>query len=80
MTPVGALAVMLLCGEKLDIDHLGRGVMVRDLRVKAWARIGTLIAILRRLLDERLKWKIESPEVDILEDDVIQCLRRLVQS
>jgi ATP-dependent RNA helicase DHX57 len=80
ITPVSALAVMLLCGDKIEIDHLGRGIRVRGLRVKAWARIGTLIAILRRLLDERLKWKIEHPEINILEDDVVVCLRKLVQS
>jgi ATP-dependent RNA helicase DHX57 len=80
VTPANAFAVMLLCGDKIEIDHLGRGVRVRGLRMKAWARIGTLIAILRRLLDERLKWKIERPEMDVLEDDVVVCLRKLVQS
>jgi ATP-dependent RNA helicase DHX57 len=80
VTPVGALAVLLLCGDEIEIDHLGRGVQVRELRMKAWARIGTLIAILRRLLDERLRWKIERPEIDILEDDVIICLQKLIQS
>jgi ATP-dependent RNA helicase DHX57 len=77
---VNAFAVMLLCGDKIEIDHLGRGVRVRGLRIKAWARIGTLIAILRRLLDERLKWKIERPEIEILDDDVVVCLRKLVQN
>jgi hypothetical protein len=80
VTPVNSFAVMLLCGDKIEIDHLGRGVRVRGLRIKAWARIGTLIAILRRLLDERLKWKIERPEIDILDDDVVVCLRKLVQT
>jgi ATP-dependent RNA helicase DHX57 len=80
VTPVNAFAVMLLCGDKIEIDQLGRGVRVRGMRMKAWARIGTLIAILRRLLDERLRWKIERPEMDILEDDVVACLRKLVQS
>jgi ATP-dependent RNA helicase DHX57 len=80
VTPANALAVMLLCGDKMEIDHLGRGIRVESLRVKAWARIGTLIAILRRLLDERLNLKIEHPEMDILEDDIITCLRKLVQS
>ena len=79
VTPVGAVAILLLCGNEIKIDHLGRGVQVRDLRMKAWARIGTLIAILRRLLDERLRWKIERPEIDILEDDVITCLQKLIQ-
>ena len=80
ITPVASLAVLLLCGDKIEIDHLGRGVQVRGLRMKAWARIGTLIGILRRLLDERLKWKIENPGIDVLEDKVIMCLRKLVQS
>jgi len=74
------MAVLLLCGSKIEIDHLGRGMQIQGLRVKAWARIGTLIAILRRLLDERLRWKIEYPAMDILEDDVVQSLRKLVQS
>ena len=78
-TPVSALAVMLLCGDEVEIDHFGRGMKVQGIKVKAWARIGTLIAILRRLLDERLKWKYENPEMDILQDDVIVCLRKLVQ-
>jgi ATP-dependent RNA helicase DHX57 len=80
ITPANALGVMLLCGDKIEIDHLGRGIRMHGLRVKAWARIGTLIAILRRLLDERLKWKIERPEMNILEDDVVVCLRKLVQA
>jgi ATP-dependent RNA helicase DHX57 len=80
VTPVNALALLLLCGDKIEIDHLGRGMQVQGLRVKAWARIGTLIAVLRRLLDERLKWKIEYPAMDILEDDVVQCLRTIVSS
>ena len=79
VTPINAIAVLLLCGEKIEIDHLGRGMSVHGLRIKAWARIGTLIAVLRRLLDERLKWKFESPAMDILEDDVMQCLRKLMQ-
>jgi ATP-dependent RNA helicase DHX57 len=79
VTPVTSLAVLLLCGDKIEIDHLGRGVEVRGLRMKAWARIGTLIAILRRLLDERLNWKIENPGIDILDDKVVMCLRNLVQ-
>jgi ATP-dependent RNA helicase DHX57 len=80
VTPVAPLAVLLLCGDKIEIDHLGRGVQVRGLRMKAWPRIGTLIAILRRLLDERLKWKFENPRIDILEDSVVTCLRKLFQS
>ena len=80
VTPVGALAVMLLCGSKIEIDQMGRGIKVWKLRMKAWTRIGTLISILRRLLDERLRWKIEYPETNILEDDVVVCLRKLVQS
>lgn len=79
VTPVSALAILLLCGEKIEIDHLGRGVEIRGLRMRAWARIGTLIAILRRLLDERLRWKIENPEIDILDDSVVVCLRKLIQ-
>lgn len=79
VTPVAPLAVLLLCGDQIEIDHLGRGVQVRELRMKAWARIGTLIAILRRLLDERLKWKIENPSIDISEDNVVTCLRKLIQ-
>lgn len=80
VTPVNGISLLLLCGDKIEIDHLGRGMQIHGLRVKAWARIGTLIAVLRRLLDERLKWKIEYPTLDILEDDVVQCLRRLVQT
>ena len=79
LTPVAPLSILLLCGDQLEIDHLGRGVQVCGLRMKAWARIGTLIGILRKLLDERLKWKIENPSIDILEDNVVTCMRKLVQ-
>ena len=58
---------------------MGRGVCVGSLRLKAWARIGTLLAVLRRLLDVRLNWKIQNPELSILEDEVIGCLRTLME-
>jgi ATP-dependent RNA helicase DHX57 len=80
VTPVSTIAVLLLCGDRIEIDHLGRGMQIKGLRVKAWARIGTLIGILRCLLDERLRWKIENPNIDFLEDDVMQCFRKLLQS
>lgn len=80
VTPLISIAVLLLCGDNFEIDHLGRGMKIAGLHVKAWARIGTLIGILRRLLDERLRWKIENPNLDILEDDVMRCLRKLLQA
>jgi len=79
ITPVSSLAIMLLCGNCIEIDQMGRGVCVGPLRLRAWARIGTLLAVLRRLLDARLHWKIQNPELNILEDDVVVCLRKLVE-
>lgn len=80
ITPVSSLAILLLCGDKVEIDHLGRGVRVGGLSTKAWARIGTLIGILRRLLDLRLTWKFERPSMDISSDVVIECLRKLIEN
>jgi len=79
ITPVNSFAILLLCGNKIEIDQMGRGVCVGPLRLKAWARIGTLLAVLRRLLDVRLNWKIQNPELSILEDEVIGCLRTLME-
>lgn len=80
ITPASSLAILLLCGDKVEIDHLGRGVRVGGLRMKAWARIGTLIGILRRLLDLRLTWKFEKPNMDVSSDGVIECLRKLIDN
>lgn len=80
VTPASSLAILLLCGDKVEIDHLGRGVRVGGLRMKAWARIGTLIGILRRLLDLRLTWKFEKPNMDVSSDVVIDCLRKLIDN
>lgn len=49
------------------------------LRLRGWARIGVLISRLRILLDEALARKIDMPELDLGELEVVSIVKALVE-
>jgi len=79
LTPFNAYT-MLLFGGKLELDTLGRGLVVDGwLRLRGWARIGVLISRLRGMLDEVLQRKIDDPGAELGGEEVVQVVTRLVE-
>lgn len=79
LTPFNAYT-MLLFGGKLELDTLGRGLVVDGwLRLRGWARIGVLVSRLRSMLDELLQRKIDDPGVDLGGEDVVKVVVKLVE-
>ena len=63
LCPAGTFATLLFAGAGIEVDKLGRGVVVDGwMRVRGWARIGVLVARLRGVIDERLRMWFERPE------------------
>lgn len=55
LTPVGTYSLLLLGGE-LRVDTLGRGMIIDGwIRVRGWGRIGVLVGMVRKLIEEVLK-------------------------
>ena len=70
---------MLFSGP-VAIDTLGRGLVIDGwLRARGWARIGVLISRLRLILDEVLARKIDDPELDFGNEEVVEIVRRLIE-
>ena len=79
LTPLNATSLLLFSGP-VTLDTLGRGILVDGwLRLRGWARIGVLIGRLRMMLDEVLGRKIEQPGLDLGGDEVVGCVRALVE-
>ncbi|KAH8600025.1 P-loop containing nucleoside triphosphate hydrolase protein [Bisporella sp. PMI_857] len=79
LTPFNAYT-MLLFGGKLELDTLGRGLVVDGwLRLRGWARIGVLVSRLRSMLDEVLQRKIDDPGADLGGEEVVSIVTRLVE-
>jgi len=79
LTPFNAYT-MLLFGGKLELDTLGRGLVVDGwLRLRGWARIGVLISRLRGMLDEVLQRKIDDPGAELGGEEVVRVVTRLVE-
>lgn len=49
------------------------------LRLRGWARIGVLVSRLRGMLDDVLARKIDEPEMDLAENEVVKIVTRLVE-
>ncbi|KIY01334.1 uncharacterized protein Z520_02886 [Fonsecaea multimorphosa CBS 102226] len=84
LTPLNAYG-LLLFGGPIEVDILGRGVVVDGwMKLKGWARIGVLASRLRALLDDELRRRIDSPR-HVAGDDVgdkggiIDIVRHLVE-
>ena len=79
LTPFNAYT-MLLFGGKLELDTLGRGLVVDGwLRLRGWARIGVLVSRLRGMLDDVLQRKIDEPGVEMGGEEVVRIVARLVE-
>lgn len=62
------------------MDTLGRGLIVDGwLRLRGWARIGVLVSRLRSMLDDVLAKKIDEPEMDLSNNEVVAIVTRLVE-
>lgn len=71
---------LLLFGGDLAVDTMGRGITVDGwLRLRGWGRIGTLVAQLRGMLERVLERKIEEPEMDLGDNEVVAVARGLLQ-
>lgn len=59
---------------------MGRGITVDGwLRLRGWGRIGTLVAQLRGMLERVLERKIEEPEMDLGDNEVVGVARGLLE-
>jgi ATP-dependent RNA helicase DHX57 len=59
---------------------MGRGITVDGwLRLRGWGRIGILVARLRAMLDHVLQMKLDEPDMDLRGNEVVDCVRRLVE-
>lgn len=64
----------------ITLDTLGRGLIVDGwLRLRGWARIGVLVSRLRSMLDDVLAKKIDEPEMDLSNNEVVAIVTRLVE-
>ncbi|KAK9473238.1 P-loop containing nucleoside triphosphate hydrolase protein [Dipodascopsis tothii] len=80
LTPFGGYG-LLMFGEAVATDLLGRGVTVGNwVRLRCWARVGVLVSRMRVLLDEVLAIKIDNPQVDVSDHEIMRLLKRLVES
>ena len=70
----------LLFSGPITLDTLGRGLIVDGwLRLRGWARIGVLVSRLRSMLDDVLAKKVDEPEMDLADNDVVAIVTKLVE-
>ncbi|KAJ9627878.1 putative ATP-dependent RNA helicase ucp12 [Taxawa tesnikishii (nom. ined.)] len=79
LTPFNAYGALLFSGP-IELDTGGRGLLVDGwMRLKGWARIGVLVSRLRMMLDEALEKKIDEPGLELVGNEVVDVVRRLVE-
>ncbi|KAF3770729.1 hypothetical protein M406DRAFT_59629 [Cryphonectria parasitica EP155] len=79
LTPFNAYTLLLFSGA-IELDTLGRGLVVDGwLRLRGWARIGVLISRLRGMVDDIIARKVENPEMDLGNNDVIRAVVKLIE-
>ncbi|KAI9801578.1 MAG: hypothetical protein M1825_003257 [Sarcosagium campestre] len=79
LTPFNAFTLLLFSGP-ITLDTLGRGLIVDGwMRLRGWARIGILVSRLRSMLDEVLARKIEQPEIQLADNEIVRISRRLIE-
>lgn len=70
----------LLFSGPITLDTLGRGLIVDGwLRLRGWARIGVLVSRLRGMLDDVLARKIDEPDMDLVNNEVVAIVTKLVE-
>ena len=71
---------LLLFGGAIELDTLGRGLVVDGgLRLRGWARIGVLISRLRQLVDDVIAERVEDPGLDLRGNEVLRTVVKLVE-
>lgn len=74
-----AFTLLLFCGA-IELDTMGRGLVVDGwLRLRGWARIGVLVSRLRGMVDDVIRLKVESPSLDVKENEIIKTVARLIE-
>lgn len=77
------LYAILLFGGMVKVDHRNRGLSVGAdgwIKMRAWARIGTLVHQLRWLLNSLLDAKIEDPSHQVTTSPIIDAMLKLISS
>ncbi|KAM5342614.1 hypothetical protein ACJ41O_013580 [Fusarium nematophilum] len=79
LTPFNAYTLLLFSGP-IELDTLGRGLLVDGwLRLRGWARIGVLLARLRGMVDALIAKKVENPELNVKNEEVVTLVRRMIE-
>lgn len=81
ITPTNVLSVLLF-GGPISVDTVGRGMVIDGwIKVKGWARIGVLIARMRRLLDDVLERRVDDPQGKLRDHEktILAVVRRLIE-
>lgn len=80
VTPVGSFGILLFAGNGVEVDSLGRGLVVDGwIRVRGWARIGVLVSRLRSVLDQVLRGWIEEPGITGADVGIVDLVKKLVE-
>ncbi|KAK8017469.1 hypothetical protein PG993_013795 [Apiospora rasikravindrae] len=79
LTPFNAFTLLLFSGA-IELDTMGRGLVVDGwLRLRGWARIGVLVSRLRGMVDNMIALKVNNPQTDVHENEVIQIVTKLIE-
>ncbi|KAG7127829.1 putative ATP-dependent RNA helicase ucp12 like protein [Verticillium longisporum] len=79
LTPFNAFTLLLFSGA-IELDTMGRGLVVDGwLRLRGWARVGVLVSRLRGMVDDVIRLKVERPEVDLRDNDVLKAVAKLIE-
>ena len=82
LCPAGTFAALLFAGSGIEVDKLGRGVIVDGwMRIRGWPRIGVLVGRLRSVIDAKLREWYESPAGSDMSSltNMVGLVRRLVE-
>ncbi|KAI1326854.1 P-loop containing nucleoside triphosphate hydrolase protein [Xylariaceae sp. FL0255] len=79
LTPFNAFTLLLFSGA-IDLDTMGRGLVIDGwLRLRGWARIGVLVSRLRGMVDNIIAMKVNDPQVDVRDNEVIKLVAKLIE-
>ncbi|KAJ3560285.1 hypothetical protein NPX13_g9355 [Xylaria arbuscula] len=79
LTPFNAFTLLLFSGA-IELDILGRGLVVDGwLRLRGWARLGVLVSRLRGMVDNVIAMKVNNPQMDVRENEVIRMAAKLIE-
>ncbi|RWA07740.1 hypothetical protein EKO27_g7362 [Xylaria grammica] len=79
LTPFNAFTLLLFSGV-IELDTLGRGLVVDGwLRLRGWARLGVLVSRLRGMVDNVIAMKVNNPEMDVQDNEVIRMAAKLIE-